>query len=1083
MPDPTYFTCTLGQAISYKENDDFTNINNFIRRAAETDPETPAVGFYIPSKDVNQEWQTRILNFKELLRGSCAAARLVSKSVSIPEGETVGLLSSSTPEFLFAWLGLIRLGHAILLIAPQCSPTAIAGLCKQCNVKKLFHDQAYTDLAANSSNGELATHLLPFSAQESPFELAQQPLTEPVPDSNAARNDTAYLHHSSGTSSSVPKPIPQTHYGGAGAYARFHGTKHATFTTTPLYHGGVADSFRAWTSRALIWLFPGKDVPITGSNIIKCLEVSAKTDAPPVKYFASVPYVLEMMAAEDKGMDFLRGMDIVAIGGAALPSQVGDRLVDQGVNLISRMGSAECGFLMSSHRDYGRDREWEYLRPDGEVNFEERDDGLYELVVPPTWPFISKVDKVSEDGSFATRDLFKRHPTIPNAWRYDSRADSQLTLITGKKFDPAPLEDALAVKSSSVQDVLIFGNGRPCPGALVFRSSAAADVSDEDLLKDFTPAVEEVNRDSQGHARIPKSMLVPMPYAEKPLEKSSKGTVLRKIAEERYASEIEQAYEKEPSGKVDVADDDVESFVSDVVSSIVSTTNAQSKLESDTDLFAYGVDSVACVQIRHAVSRLLPQGSKRLPLTIVQDTGSINQLSKVLIDLRHDRDPEPSSTHEQTKLMRSFVKKYSQLDAPIAAQLHQSTLTPPRTPSPTQTEPRRTILLTGTTGSLGSHLLCQHVARSEVSRIHVLVRGASQQAAEERVRKALVSRKLPVPADFERKVMIHISNLSASRLGLAADVYAKLAEEVDIIFHLAWAVDFILPLRGFRQHFAGLQNLLNLSLQHSKYGASPGSSKAAQLIFCSSTASVAPYGQIRAGEEVPEEVQADAQYSGTIGYSRSKWVAENICLEAVKVHPELANAVSVVRVGQLSGDTVNGVWNKSEAYPLMMSSAKVTRCLPDLPHESVGWLPVDTAAQAFIELGLSQQSKNTEHSSRKEDVQVVHLLNQDRTTTWKMLLDWLANAEGIKAVSPREWLAKLEDMSAPGNEDESHASLKLLDFWRSAYGRDASSEEDSLGPTVFQTKETLRVMPVLSSVQPVNEDYAIKLWRWIRDSV
>ncbi|PIA88765.1 hypothetical protein CB0940_07556 [Cercospora beticola] len=1083
MPDPTYFTCTLGQAKPYKENDDFTNINDFIRQAAESDPETPAVGSYIPGSNGDEEWQTRVLNFRELLQGSCATAQLIAKPVSIPHGETVGLLSSSTPEFLFAWLGLMRLGHPVLLIAPQCSPTAIAGLCKQCNVKKLFHDEAYTDLAGKSANVELATHLLPFNADKSPFELAQQPLTKPVPDSNAARDDTAYLHHSSGTSSSVPKPIPQTHYGGAGAYARFDGTKHATFTTTPLYHGGVADSFRAWTSRALIWLFPGKDVPITGSNIIKCLEVAAKTDAPPVKYFASVPYVLEMMAAEDKGMKFLRGMDIVAVGGAALPSEVGNRLVDQGVNLISRMGSAECGFLMSSHRDYEQDREWEYLRPDGGVNFEERDDGLCELIVPPTWPFISKVDKVSEDGSFATRDLFKRHPTIPNAWRYDSRADSQLTLITGKKFDPAPLEDSLAVKSSSVQDVLIFGNGRPCPGALVFRSSAAADVLDEDLLKDFAPAVEEVNRDSQGHARIPKSMLVPMPYAEKPLEKSSKGTVLRKIAEERYASEIEQAYEKEPSGKVEVADDDVESFVSDAVSSIVSATSAESKLESDTDLFAYGVDSVACIQIRHAVSRLLPQGSKRLPLTIVQDTGSIKQLSKALIDLRHDRNPESSSTDEQTKLMRSFVEKYSQLDSYVAAQLHQSTLTPPRTPSPTQTEPRKTILLTGMTGSLGSHLLCQLVTRSEVSRIHVLVRGASQQAAEERVRKALVSRKLPVPTDFERKVTIHISNLSASHLGLAADVYAKLAEEVDTIFHLAWAVDFILPLKGFRQHFAGLQNLLNLSLQHSKYGSSPGSSKAARLIFCSSTASVASYSQIRAGEEVPEEVQADAQCSGNIGYSRSKWVAENICLQAVKVHPELANAVSVVRVGQLSGDTVNGVWNKSEAYPLMLSSAKVTGCLPDLPRESVGWLPVDTAAQAFIELGLSQQSKIPEPSSRNENVQVVHLLNQDRTTTWKMLLGWLENAEGIKAVSPREWLAKLEDISAPANEHESHPSLKLLDFWKSAYGADASSEGDSPATAEFQTEETLRFMPVLRSVQPVDDKYALKLWLWVRDSV
>ncbi len=48
-----------------------------------------------------------------------------------------------------------------------------------------------------------------------------------------------------------------------------------------------------------------------------------------------------------------------------------------------------------------------------------------------------KAKKNRPDGSFATADLFAPHPEIPHAWKYHSRADSQLTLITGKKFDPA----------------------------------------------------------------------------------------------------------------------------------------------------------------------------------------------------------------------------------------------------------------------------------------------------------------------------------------------------------------------------------------------------------------------------------------------------------------------------------------------------------------------------------------------------------------------------------------------------------------------------------------------------------------------
>ena len=71
------------------------------------------------------------------------------------------------------------------------------------------------------------------------------------------------------------------------------------------------------------------------------------------------------------------------------------------------------------------------------------------------------------DGSFATNNLFEPHPTLKAEWQYHSRSDSQITLITGKKFDPSPLEDALGSSSALIEDVLIFGNGRQVPRALI----------------------------------------------------------------------------------------------------------------------------------------------------------------------------------------------------------------------------------------------------------------------------------------------------------------------------------------------------------------------------------------------------------------------------------------------------------------------------------------------------------------------------------------------------------------------------------------------------------------------------------------
>ena len=438
--------------------------------------------------------------------------------------------------------------------------------------------------------------------------------------------DIAYWFHTSGTSTGLPKPIAQSHRGAVGVLPRLNGRGAATFTTTPLYHGGIADCFRAWTSAALIWLFPGKDVPITATNILKSLNVAGefyyKSSIPPVKYFSSVPYVLQMLVSETEGLEVLQKMDMVGVGGAALPPSAGDDLVRKGVNLVSRFGSAECGFLMSSHRDYSKDKEWQYLRSDDSplLRFELQEGGLAELVITKDWPHMAKRNR--DDGSFATADLFEAHPTIPHAWRYHSRADSQLTLITGKKFDPAPLEAAIAT-SSYLDDALVFGNGQQYPGSLLFRSPSSSDLSDEVLLDKIWPEVEKLNMEGQGHTKISRSMLTVMAVDTAGLEKSSKGTIMRKQAEERFSRVIEEAYEGGDVGNIEaseIPDDKLPVTILDIIKTVQGSTEV---IPEDADLFACGVDSVACMQIRAQLQKLVPFGAPVLPLNVVYDCGSI----------------------------------------------------------------------------------------------------------------------------------------------------------------------------------------------------------------------------------------------------------------------------------------------------------------------------------------------------------------------------------------------------------------------------------------------------------------------------
>ena len=936
-----------------------------------------------------------------------------------------------------------------------------------CDVKTLFFDNIYLELAKAAQkhmkleSNEWEIHLEPLIDMKDIIDTfnagAALPKNQPMNEFQIRRvseNDTAYLHHTSGTSTGLPKPIPQSHRAAIGVLPRFDaGIGKATFSTTPLYHGGIADCFRAWTSGALIWLFPGADVPITALNVIKCLKLPREREMPEVAYFSSVPYVLQMMAAEDDGIDCLKGMELVGVGGAALPEMVGNKLVRKGVNLVSRFGSAECGFLLSSHRYYATDAEWQYLRSheSPHLKFEEREEDLVELIVLPTWPHIAKPNR--EDASYATSDLFEPHPSIRNAYRYSSRADSQLTLVTGKKFDPAPLEAAIGT-SPLMGDVLVFGNEMPYPGALLFRSPASADMAKEDILNALWPLIEKMNAESQGHARLSRSMLMIMPKETPMLPQSSKGTTMRGQAERTYATHIDRAYSGRPQSPKDgplhgdikstVSDEDVGITILNIIKDIMQSHEV---ISENTDLFSLGVDSGSAVQIRKSIhNKLLPHQTESLPLNVVYDCGTIKNLARYIIDTRHGKATKATNTEDEIDLMRSLVDHYSLF--PMTNELNS---------------PRQAIVvLTGATGALGAHILAGLLASPQVSIVHCLVRAASQRAAEERVSKALRARKKLGLDMGSPRICCHPCKLSESTLGLDEDLYSSLAVHATAIIHAAWAVNFSMRLSSFKDHLAGLENLIDF--------ANFSKSHPPRFLFCSSTASVLGHHK---KSSIPESISHDPHSASPLGYSRSKWVAEAICEQAYHRTPLQGN-IAVVRIGQLCGDTENAIWNASEAWPLMLSSVKVLKALPDL-RQNLDWLPVDTAAEAVIEIALKMTNKLV--GPTDENIPVYHILNPSRATTWSDLLQWMKKlSPGFDVISPAAWVGRLKNLQ------QNHPCTKLLGLWMEAYSEDKGSVGEN-EDVVFDTDKTKEVTKVMSNVKPIDEAQFEKMWRWIEQEM
>ncbi|KAK7710297.1 putative NRPS-like protein biosynthetic cluster [Diaporthe eres] len=1112
-----YFTCTLGEAATWNADHPhpFHTVNHLIDEQAEDLRQRPAVNFpggcfAEDGREIKSDF-----TYRELRTYSVATAARLRRRLQVSDRNasgTAGLLCSSTPEFILTWLGLMRLGLSVMLFAPQLERTAIKHLCSTCNVSVIFADARNYDRVKNLKDGSLAINISNVLYNLKP---EQSPAKMP---SRVKSDDIAYLFHTSGTSSGLPKPIPQSHFSAVGVLPRLPGGGTAsTFSTTPLYHGGIADCFRAWASGATIHLFPGT-LPITAANVQRAVGLANRylANACPVKYFTSVPYILQMLGGDpadpedDLGLQLLQEMDLVGVGGAALPASVGEYLASRNVKLVSRFGSAECGFLLSSHRDYSTDREWSYLRADSSLqpdyyDFEPqaREDGepsLFEFVVKPKWPHRGKTNR--PDGSFATSDLFERHPTIENAWRYHSRADAQITLLNGKKFDPAPVEGELLASEMGkrvLSDAMIFGTGREMPGILIFPKPGTGS-SDDQIVEELWPTIEQMNEETQSHARLAKRSMVVVKRegGEIPqLPKSSKGTILRGQAEKVFAEEIERADDHDPelNGKRRIPDSKVMNELGRLFDDVVGR-----HIDPHADLFAQGVDSLACSQLRKTISKaFFPDSDISLPLNVVYDQGSIERLSKYILRCRVSGAAVPDGLNEEDpdeQLMLDLVEQYRrEIHAPAGSFDHQKD---------------RVVVLTGATGALGAHILEILLQDSNVARVYCLVRAESPEQASERILASLRSRHLAMPSSEigkDSKLVSLACSLQNDKLGLAGSEWERLAGEATLMIHSAWSVNFSLKLRSFQDQLSGLINLLELR--------NASRSSAARFIFISSTASV--ISAAKGDRPISETLSSDPDDASPLGYSRSKWVAENI-LASARVSGSFATPISsstsglrspgiteertpiiIIRVGQLCGNSRTGAWNATEAYPIMLSSARVSGCLPNLPGEALSWLPVDTAARSVLEIATLPpdppepprapgQRYYQSRSQHLHKTPVYHVVNPHQEPEWEDMLGWICGGDGgdqngvpeLSVVPAPEWIDRLERAL----ETQDHPARALLHLWKAAYGGRRGSLGVGEGSAArFATRRTQRVSETMRDVRPLGREDVLRMWRWIEGNV
>ena len=138
-------------------------------------------------------------------------------------------------------------------------------------------------------------------------------------------------------------------------------------------------------------------------------------------------------------------------------------------------------------------------------------------------------------------------------------------------------------------------------------------------------------------------------------------SILRPACYKLFAPIIDAVYDRFELGsggpKLDITDKAaMEKFISETVNSTLK--EQKSAITPDTDLFAYGVDSLQATRIRNVLSQRLELGDKNLGQNVVYEHPSVSKLADYLLEVKLGSGGEKTD-EQQHEVMLKMLDKWS----------------------------------------------------------------------------------------------------------------------------------------------------------------------------------------------------------------------------------------------------------------------------------------------------------------------------------------------------------------------------------------------------------------------------------------
>jgi amino acid adenylation domain-containing protein/thioester reductase-like protein len=252
----------------------------------------------------------------------------------------------------------------------------------------------------------------------------------------------------------------------------------------------------------------------------------------------------------------------------------------------------------------------------------------------------------------------------------------------------------------------------------------------------------------------------------------------------------------------------------------------------------------------------------------------------------------------------------------------------PQGPPPNWRRPLE-ILLTGSTGFLGAHLLRELLAAT-TARVWCLVRARDASHALQRITDAAARYELgDLPAD---RVVPLPGDLASPLLGLSPGEFRELARSTDVIYHAGAIVNFIYPYEELRAaNVAGTRELIRLA----------SLDRGIPVHYVSTTAVLAGLG-VMGVREVTEDTPLAHADRLRVGYVETKFVAEELLRNAGRA----GLPVAIYRPLDIVGSRRTGAWNTATEMCALIRFITDTGLAPDIDLP-LDFVPADTCAAAI----------------------------------------------------------------------------------------------------------------------------------------